>query len=116
MVGALTSRPESLHKITRQQLQESIGFDLPVIARPENIVLERARDWKVLVLRELAAVSGKKIVMLDDQQGLIELIEKQNNPQVKGILMKGVWRGGREEMGVSWEQLVGRLQELRVSW
>jgi hypothetical protein len=109
LVGVLTSRPQLVREVTRQQLLKDVGLDLPVIMRSEETVLEQAADWKIFILNVLATISGKKIVMLDDQRGLIELIEKQNNPRVKGILMRGV---GFSAEGVSWGQLRGQLREL----
>jgi hypothetical protein len=88
-VGALTTRPESVQTISKQELAKDLGLSLPVISRPETTPLEQTTAWKFALLETIALCVHKRVIMLDDQRPLIELIEKSHNQSIRGVLMKG---------------------------
>ena len=97
----LTTRPQTVEEITKEELKRAGFPEKPVVCRPENIDRRQTTDWKKTILEQ----QGDDIVMIDDSVSLHEALK---GTPVQSILFAGpITPRGNGEM--SWEQIIGKL-------
>ena len=89
----LTTRPEELSELTREELVTSGFPDLPVVARPQEIALENTTTWKISVLLKLSSQLLPhgliSLLMIDDSVSLHTEISQMHHPGIASILHAG---------------------------
>lgn len=103
----LTTRPETLTEVTREELLENGLPDREVVCRPLAIPLKHTSEWKLDVLRSLVKQGGKAI-MIDDSKSMNTTIKENGDPQIESILFAGPMtaKGNGEQ---NWKQIVRKL-------
>ena len=85
----LTTRPESLAMVTKEELDKKGFPDRQVIARPEHVPLEKTTNWKLSVLQQLVQEWQAKLIMVDDSVSMHQAIRSLGEPLVATILFAG---------------------------
>ena len=84
----LTTRPESLTRLTEEELEKNGFPKREVIARPKAISIKNTTEWKLDVLTQLA--KEKYLLMIDDSYSLFKAILKAHNNNLGPILFRGL--------------------------
>jgi hypothetical protein len=89
IAAILTTRPEHLTELTRDELS-SLGYpELPIITRPRSVCVEHTAEWKYQQLLKLSEADGKAKLMIDDSHSTVKYIMEKNNPKIKALLYDG---------------------------
>lgn len=104
----LTTRPASLAQATLRQLTDAGFPEGELIARPEDVPVEKTSQWKLWVLEERQKVDGRPKLMIDDSVSMLRAIEQRQHEKINGILHKGpITPSGSGEM--EWKEIVDIL-------
>jgi hypothetical protein len=100
----LTTRPESLARVTHEELLNRGLPDREVVCRPNSVPLEHTAQFKADILSQLAGTDGVA-VMIDDSSSTHKYLKGVDNPQIETVLYAGPMtpRGNGEK---SWRQIV----------
>lgn len=112
MVGLyLTTRPESLAYITKEELDRKGFPDRQVIARPEHVPLENTSEWKLAILQQLSQEWQAKMIMIDDSMSMHNAIHALGEPLVATILFAGPMtpKGNGE---LSWDKIPNVVKKM----
>ena len=99
----LTTRPESLTRLTEEEIEKNGFPKREVIARPKAISIKNTTEWKLDILTQIA--KEKCLVMIDDSYSLREAILKANDPNIYSILFKGLITP-EHPFSMDWKQII----------
>lgn len=105
----LTTRPEHLAQLTIEELRAAGFPEREVITRPEYVPIEKTAEWKLEVLKELLAKTGKPKVMIDDSPSMYKVITASEHENIRGILHAGP-NTPKNGIDMTWKE----IQELFV--
>lgn len=89
MAAILTTRPEHLKELTKEELAAAGYPELPITARPHSVSVERTAEWKYQNLVALHEADGKAKLMIDDSYSTVKYIMEKKNPYIKALLYHG---------------------------
>ncbi len=101
----LTTRPESISRLTAEELQRNGFPQREVICRPPKIPVEDTSQWKLSVLQKKARELNQRLIMIDDSVSMHHAIIDANDPLVGTLLYAGL-RTPRGNGAVDWDQVL----------
>ncbi|NCN87435.1 MAG: hypothetical protein GW941_00915 [Candidatus Pacebacteria bacterium] len=108
----LTTRPESLKLVTKEELDKKGYPDKRVICRPPEVDFRRTTEWKTWMLAQLAKEFQTQMLMIDDSVHLHSHLNRAKLNGSKGLLDTILFAGPMTPRGngeLSWEQITHAL-------
>ncbi len=108
----LTTRPVSLSNLTHDELVRAGYPDRSVIARPDEVPLNKTSMWKILHLAEISYRNKCSVVMVDDSVTTHQMIEDLGLPHIQSILINGPMTPDNHPKARSWQEVILKEGEL----
>jgi len=104
----LTTRPESLLRVTKEELDKNGYPDKQVICRPKEVDFINTTEWKTWMLSQLAREFQAQMIMIDDSLNLHNHLNRAKLNGSKGLLDTVLFAGPMTPKGngeMTWEQI-----------
>ncbi|MDH5532812.1 MAG: hypothetical protein OEX81_00095 [Candidatus Pacebacteria bacterium] len=108
----LTTRPESLLRVTQEELDKYGYPDRQVICRPKEVNFKKTTEWKTWMLAQLAMQFQAQMLMVDDSINLHQHLNHAKLNGSKGLLDTILYAGPMTPKGngeMTWEEIVSLM-------
>jgi hypothetical protein len=105
----LTTRPQQLERVTKEELDAHGYPDRRVICRPKEVNFKKTTEWKTWMLAQLAKQFQAQMLMIDDSVNLHQHLNHAKMNGSKGLLDTILFAGPMTPKGngeMSWEQIM----------
>lgn len=112
-VLSLTTRPDNIEKLSREELIKAGFPNVPVIARPNSVDTRDTVPWKVAGLVYVATRIKAHIFMIDDNVKLYDALVALGHRRIHPILYPGpITQEIGDRNAADWDEMLPLLQSM----